>query len=178
MVWEFFKTRDRLSRTKRKIEKDDNRKEMSTKFQKMESRQMSGVWAQRRRQNTSMRADDFACACAASQSSSLFVPDKLQRLRYQTYQVPLEVQMQSRIENRTGSNSIWSEHKPLWSLPGAQGSQGLPPIQPLPPPSTPHLNSRKEASSPEGLNPRHQVRLKARVREIKWKSVHLLVMPL
>lgn len=124
MVWEFFKNRDRLSRTKRKIEKDDNRKEMSTKFQKMESRQMSGVWAQRRRQTTSMRADDFACACAVSQSSSLFVPDKLQTLRYQTYQVPLEAQVQSRIENRTGSTSIRSEHKPLWSLPGAQGSQG------------------------------------------------------
>lgn len=59
-----------------------------------------------------------------------------------------------------------------------RAARGLPPIHPLPSPPTPHLNSRKEASSPEGLNPRHQVRLKARVRETKWKSVRLWVMPL
>lgn len=57
--------------------------------------------------------DFFVCACVMLAKKQQLMCSKLQRLRYQTYQVPLEVQMQNRNENRTSSNSIGSERKPF-----------------------------------------------------------------
>ena len=135
---------------------------MSTGFQEMESRWMSGAGAERRRQNASVSVGDSACVRGVSKEIAAHLLQRNSgRLRNWTHQVPLEVQWQSRAENRTGSNSIESEHKPFGNL--------LKPMQPsnyCPSPLTSLLSSRK-ASSLDDLDHRDQARLKARVREIK-----------
>lgn len=128
---------------KRKTEKDDNRKEMSTEFQRTGSRWMflsrekgEGVYKHR-----------WLCLCiwVSQEAAAHLLQRNSKRLRNWTHQVPLEMHLRSRTENRTGSNSPSSDLKPSNNLP-----KSTQPGNYLPSPPTSHLDVGQVASSREG----------------------------
>ena len=73
-------------------------KEMSTSFQAMESRRMSGAGSERRGQNVSVSAGDFVWACGISQEAEAHLLQKKKKKKKRkpknwTQQVPLEVDL-------------------------------------------------------------------------------------
>lgn len=146
---------------------------MATKFQKMESIGMSGVWAKRRRQDTSMRADDFACARDVSQEAAghlLQRNSKGSGIGHARYLGRCRCRAELKTELVTILYAVSTNPSDMTTSPCT--------VICLWSPLSPHLPPSTSTAERRLPHLRGSVRQKASMREIKWNCAHLLVTPL